>query len=239
LTQPIQHSNSRSLVFPSLHGVFRLWYLQGMVWCMIGLMLGGACSRGIVQEAPPLQRQWECDKEADEAMKQRNYGRALLLHHRFLEKEPANGRALYHLGYAYGQTGDHRNEAAYYEKAIKLGFMEEAIFFNLGMAYGELNQMEQSIGAFKKAVSLHPHSADSHFGLALAYHRAALDTLAEEEFLDALKLDPTHVDARLYLSVLYADQGVLQKACEHLQMILDIDPSNRRARQFLRRIERE
>jgi len=223
----------------SIHRIFQVFYIQGIVFCLAVLISGAGCSKGFLEKRPTLEKQWACDKEADEAMKQHDYGAAILLHQSFLRKEPANGLALYHLGYAYGRTGDHHKEVFYYEKAIDLGFKEDHIFFNLGMAYGELNQIENSIGAFNKALDINPHSADNHFGLALAYQRSVADTLAEKEFLRAISIDPEHVDARLYLSMLYADTGELKKAGEQLRGILKIDPNHRGAHEFLKRIEKE
>jgi len=219
--------------------IFQVVYISSLAFCLAGLLSGAGCSKGIFAKKSVPEKTWTCDKEADEAMKRHNYEAGILLHQRFLEKEPANGIALYHLGYAYGQTGDHVKEVLYYEKSIALGFKGESIFFNLGMAYGELNQIENSILAFNKALDINPDSADNHFGLALAYQRSVADKLAEKELLKAIEIDPAHVDARLYLSLLYADMGELQKACEQLRKILDIDPTHRRAREFLERIEKE
>ena len=219
--------------------ILQFVYLPGLAFCLTCLLSGAGCSKGFLERRSAHAKQWACDKEADEPMKQHDYEVAILLHQRLLEKEPTNGLALYHLGYAYGRTGDHPKEALYYEQAIDLGFKEDSIFFNLGMAYGELNQIENSIYSFNKALNINPHSADNHFGLALAYQRSAADKLAEEEFLKAIKIYPAHVDARLYLSVLYADMGELQKACEQLQKILKIAPAHRGAHEFLERIKKE
>jgi len=223
----------------SIHRIFQVFYIQGIVFCLAGLISGAGCSKGFLEKRPTHEKQWACDKEADEAMKQHDYGVAILLHQRLPEKEPANGLALYYLGYAYGQTGDHPKEALYYEQAIDLGSKEDSIFFNLGMAYGELNQIENSIGAFNKALDINPDSADNHFGLALAYQRSVADTLAEKEFLKAIEIDPAHVDARLYLSILYADMGDMQKAAGQIRGILEIDPAHRGAHEFLERIKKE
>jgi tetratricopeptide (TPR) repeat protein len=223
----------------SIQRPFQFIYLIGLVFCLTGLISGAGCSKGIFVKDPISEKRWTCVKDADEAMKKEDYETAILLHQGFLAKEPENGFALYHLGYAYGRTGDHPQEALYYEQAIDLGFKEDHIFFNLGMAYGELNQIENSIGAFKKALHINPDNADNHFGLAIAYQRSVADTLAEEEFLKAIKIYPAHVDARLYLSVLYADMGELQKACEQLQKILKIAPAHRGAHEFLERIKKE
>ena len=43
-------------------------------------------------------------------MKEQDYDSTFLLHKRFLKKMPMNGLVLYHLGYAYGQTGKHMKE---------------------------------------------------------------------------------------------------------------------------------
>lgn len=214
-------------------------YALGFLCCLIALCLGAGCAkREIVKEPVPVKR-WTCDREADNALTRHDYKEGIRLHREFLEAEPGNALALYHLGYAYGQTGDHEREVFFYERAAALGFKEDNIFFNLGMAYGELNRTEEAVKAFQKALDLDPHSADNHFGLALAYQRSAADRLAEEEFLKAIDIDPAHVDARLYLSMLYADKGQLQKAAEQLRDILKIDPSNSGAREFLMRIEGE
>ncbi len=219
--------------------IFQLVYLSGLVFSLAGLLSYVGCSKAVLKKRPVLEKTWTCDKEADDAMLREDYEAGILLHQGFLEKEPANGLAWYHLGYAYGQMENHVKEILHYEKAIDLGFKQDGIFFNLGMAYGELNQIEESIGAFKRALDINPDSADNRFGLAIAYQRSVADKLAEKEFLEALNLDPAHVDARLYLSILYADMGELQKASEHLRKILEINPSHRGAREFLERIETE
>ncbi len=222
-----------------IQGILQFLYISALALCLASGGSGAGCSKRAAVKGPACGKTWTCDKQADEAMKRHDYEAAIVLHQRLVDTEPANGLALYHLGYAYGQTGDHEKEALYYEKAAALGFREAHIFFNLGMAYGELNRIEDSIRAFKEALDIDPDSADNHFGLALAYQRGLADKMAEREFLEAIKIDPAHVDARLYLSVLYADMGELQKAARQLRAILEIDPTNRRARQFLERIETE
>ena len=79
-----------------------------------------------------------------------------------LEKEPGNALSLYHLGYAYGMTGDHGKEVQYYEKAIALGYSRDAgLYYNLGMAYGELNSTQKAISAFKRALEIDPIHDDA------------------------------------------------------------------------------
>ena len=214
--------------------------LSGLVFCLLALCVGVGCLKATLGKRSGPAKPWTCDKQADDALKGHNYETSILLHQGFLEKEPENALALYHLGYAFGETEEDLKEVFYYNKAIALGFEANGIFFNLGMAYGELNESEKSVAAFKKALEINPDSADNHYGLAMAYYQSGLaDKLAEEEFLKAIKIDPGHVDARLYLSILYADIGELQRAEDQLRKILEIDSTHRSARELLERIEHE
>lgn len=203
---------------------------------LFGIWVGVGCSTKMVKSRSAPNRTWSCSEDADEAMELHDYQAGILLHEKVLEKEPTNALALYHLGYAYGEIGDHRKEVFHYEKAITLGFNTDHIYFNLGMAYGELSEIEKSISAFKKSLEVNPENSDSHFGLAMAYsQKGTADKLAEEQFLKAIDTDPIHIDARLYLSILYADRGEIQKACHQLREILKIDPTNERARGLLQK----
>jgi tetratricopeptide (TPR) repeat protein len=220
--------------------ILKLISSWSLIFCLFAGWMGSGCTKNVRQGDSDNGRTWSCDDKADEAMLRQDYQAGVLLHDKVLKKDPTNALALYHLGYAYGQMGEHSKEAFCYEKAIALGFVTETIYFNLGMAYGELNEIEDSISAFRKALKINPWSPDSHFGLAMAYYQKGIvDHLAEEEFLKTIAIDPAYIDARLYLSILYADRGELQKACHQLREILKIDPTNVRARRLLERIEKE
>jgi len=187
----------------------------------------------------PLQS-WTCDSRADEPMKRHDYRESILRHERFLEKNPGDALALYHLGYAYGQTGDHGMEAFYYEKAINLGYKSDQIYFNLGMAYGELEEAGKAISAFHRAIKMNPRSADSYFGLALVYQRIErAHESAEEALQKAIEIEPGFLDARLNLSLFYVDTGRPEKAREQLRRILEIDPAHGMARDLLEKIEKK
>jgi Tfp pilus assembly protein PilF len=214
------------------HWLSRFTCLSGVGFSLAGLVLCAGCSTG-----PLMQRTWTCDQEADRVMGRQDYEGGIVLHKRVLKEVPDNGLAWYHLGYAYGQTGDLAKEVSCYEKAVGLGFQGGQIFFNLGMAYGELSEIDKSIRAFKKAVEKDPGSADNYFGLGMAYRRNLDDKRAEKEFMKALRIDPSHLEARLHLSMLYMDKGDLQKARDQLRKVLEIDPTHRVARESLKSIQ--
>ena len=64
----------------SIHRIFRICYIPGIVFCLAGLISGAGCSKGFLEKKPTLEKQWACDKEADEPMKQHDYEAAILLH---------------------------------------------------------------------------------------------------------------------------------------------------------------
>lgn len=207
---------------------------------MVSLQPLTACSMNTPRGGHETRPLWHCDQEGDEAMKAQDYEAAIRLHERFLEKEDRNPLALYHLGYAYGQRGDHQQEVLLYEEALSLGYTEPSVFFNLGMAYAELRRPEEAVRAFQRGLELHPRSADNYLGLGMVYQRGgSRDELAEKAFLKALEIDPGLKEARLYLSLLYVDMGELRKAADQLRTVLDLNPVDPMARELLEKIEKE
>jgi tetratricopeptide (TPR) repeat protein len=164
--------------------------------CLATLFTITACSTSPLGKSAGEYKKWTCDREADEAMKRKDYERGISLHERLLRKKPDNAIALYHLGYAYGHMGDQIKEVSCYEKAIELGFKENHIFYNLAMAYGQMNQINKSIRAFKKAIEMDPSNAEYFYGLALAYDEKGEGKLAEEALLKALEISPQYEDTQ-------------------------------------------
>ena len=195
------------------------------VFLLISVQILSGCGtlpakKGLV---PPL---FTCDKKADDALKNKNYEKSIILHEFFLKENPDNGLAMYHTGFSYGQLGDHENEVKFYEEAIKLGYYGSGIFFNLGMVYGEMGKLEDSVRIFKDAIEVEPGRADNHFGLALVYQKMDSGRLAEKEFKRAIHLDPDDVDSIYHLGMLYFETGRIEKAKIQLKKLMEIVPDN-------------
>jgi tetratricopeptide (TPR) repeat protein len=226
---------------PSLHNTVHPIFFRHLILLLFTLILvpGPGCSPVAVKKPPEDLKKRACDLRADTAMRLEAYDTSIKLHEEFIKEEPENELAFYHLGFSYGQTGNHANEVLYYEKAIALGFKEEHIFFNLGMALGEVNQLEKAILAFKEGLALNPGNADNYFGLGLTYQKIGRNQAAESALKNAIEIDPENLDARFYLSLLYADMGNFENSRHQLRQILEIDPSYMRAQDLLDRIEEE
>jgi tetratricopeptide (TPR) repeat protein len=202
---------------------------------LIGL---SGCAGTAPPAPPPAAPRWQCDPEADAAIEREAFQQGIRLHEALLEARPDNALAWYHLGYAWGQTGNHAREIACYERALSLGYtQDDGLFFNAGMAHLELDQVPQALAAFQQAVALNPEGADNHFGLALALQAAGDERAAEARLRQAVLLDPDHIDARLHLALSCIQRGDTGGARAELQAVLAREPDNPQARELLEALE--
>lgn len=192
--------------------------------CLAVLFSGAGCSKQVAVESTVFKKRYETDKRAEAAMVRGDFQKGILLYERLIKKDPSNALAWYHLGYAYGQVGDHYREISFYKKAIELKYRTEQIYYNLGEAYLEIDQVEEAIQAFKRGVKTNPGNADNYFGLGRSYQRRLEYAPAEKEILKAVRLAPQDIVFREYLGSFYEETGQLQKAAEQYRIILEIDP---------------
>jgi tetratricopeptide (TPR) repeat protein len=138
-------------------GNFHLIYLIGLM-CLATINCAAGCSTYPIKDAMPSLTSWKCNEEADQALKILDYNTGILLHERFIEREPSNALVFYHLGYAYGQINDHEKEISFYEKAIALGFNGSNIFFNLGMAYADMGENRKADAQLREIQVIDPNN---------------------------------------------------------------------------------
>jgi len=153
-----------------------------------------------------------CDPLADYYLGMEDYGEAIRRHRVVINNDPANALAHYHLGFAYGVVGQHREELAEYQKAISLGLDDWQLFLNLGLLYLETGQTRDATQVLRLAALLGPERPETHFNLALAYERRGALAQAEQEALLSLRIDPRQQDARNTLGAIYAEEGNYTKA---------------------------
>jgi tetratricopeptide (TPR) repeat protein len=181
----------------------------------------GAVNRNISHQSG-----MSCDEVADDALKNQNYEKSIILHEFFIKENPENGLAMYHLGFSHGQLNDPENEMKYYEEAIRLGYYGSGVFFNLGMAYGEVERYDDAVRTFKKAIKVEPERSDNHFGLALIYEKMGDLARAEKVLLKAVKLSPSDIDINYFLGKLYLETNKRAKAFNQLEKLIKIAPDD-------------
>jgi tetratricopeptide (TPR) repeat protein len=171
-----------------------------------------------------------CDVTADHYLALEDYPVAIRLHREFLQKHSANALAHYHLGFAYGMTGDEMQELHEYQHAIALGLSRWDLFLNTGVAFLGSGNLPAATGALQRAVQLDPSQPESHYNLGLVYERRGMLPEAEREMLSTLRLEPNELDARNMLGLVYARQGKKAEASAQWTALLREAPEYSQAR---------
>lgn len=179
-----------------------------------------------------------CDPLADYFLGMEDYNEAIRRHQSVIQHDPSNALAHYHLGFAYGETGQHRKELIEYQKAINLGLDDWQLFLNLGLLYLETGQVRQASEVLRLATLLGPERAETHFNLALAYERLGDLPEAEQEDLLSLQIDPGQPDARNTLGAIYAEEGKYVRANQEWTELVGTNPDYTPARTNLTILQR-
>jgi len=182
-----------------------------------------------------------CDPIADYYLGMENYAEAIRRHQVLIEQQHDDALAYYHLGFAWGMTGDHRREIAYYQKAVELGLSDWELFLNLGLAYIEAERLDSASQVLRLSVLMGPYEPQSHYNLGLVYERQGILQKAEQELLLSLRLAPNQAETRNQLGVVYAEEGNYQRAYQEWSELALSDPYYAPVRAnlaILKRIER-
>jgi tetratricopeptide (TPR) repeat protein len=168
---------------------------------LLAFLAGCATPAGDTPQAAIAQ--WQCDPAADEAMRTGDEETGLRLHQQFVARHPDNPLAHYHLGYAFGRSGEIEAEIDHYEKAVSLGYdANDQLYFNLGMAYRELNHTDQAMTAFERVIEIDPHAVDAMLELARLRQQTGDKQGAYRLLQKAEALEPENEFVRQWLKAL-------------------------------------
>ncbi len=179
-----------------------------------------------------------CNPTADYFLGAEDYGNAIAAHRRLLAANPADALAHYHLGFAYGMTGERSAELAEYHTAAALGLKQWDLELNLGRAELEAGELIEATRDFQQAVALDPRHPEGYFNLGLAYERRGMLALAGAAIRSSLALDPNQPDARNMLGLIDAEQGDYASAREIWTRLARSAPDFAPARKNLATLER-
>ena len=179
-----------------------------------------------------------CDSTADYYLGREDYADAIAAHRRVLAANPGDALAHYHLGFAYGMTGNRRAELSEYRKAAALGLRQWDFELNFGRAELESGDSAAASRAFQQAITLAPRRPEGYYNLGLADESRGMLQQALEAMTASLALDPNQPDARNMLGVIYAEQGDYARAREVWTRLIRTLPEYAQARENLAVLER-
>jgi tetratricopeptide (TPR) repeat protein len=210
---------------------------------LIVLSTAGGCTaasapRGGLPDAPAALLM--DDPEADAPLLGGDWEEAVRLHRALIERQPDNGRAHYHLGYAWGQLGQFAEEIAAYQEAARLGVREGFLYYNLGIALAtERGDYDGAIAAFQEGLRLTPHDPELWYNLGVAYLSKREFAPARDALQAALEREPDHLDSRNNLAHALLGLGDRAGARAAWEEILRRDPGNLQAQTNLRLLEQQ
>jgi Flp pilus assembly protein TadD len=171
-----------------------------------------------------------CDVNADLALGLEDFPAAIALHRKVLHAHKDNALAHYHLGFAYGMTGQTREEIGEYLTAAKLGLRKWDLFLNLGIAYLAQNDWPQAIKALQTAVLIAPDHPEAHFNLAIAYEKGDRLHEALQQITASLLLVPEDLDELNTKGIICAKMGDLVCARGEWAHLVQVAPDYTPAR---------
>jgi len=171
-----------------------------------------------------------CDVAADAALGDEDYPTAIALHRRFLRSNGGNGRAHYHLGFAYGMVGRVPEEISEYRTALRLGLRQWDLWLNLGLAYLGQHDLEKATAALESAVFFGRDHAETHFNLAVVYERKHRLFEALREIAAARRLAPEDLDVANTNATICAQMGDASCARDIWTHIVQVAPDYAAAR---------
>jgi tetratricopeptide (TPR) repeat protein len=179
---------------------------RALAGVLLAALVGSSCrsARPAALRAPSAATD---DPVADRAMVEERWADAVELHERMLREDPADGLALYHLGFSLGSLGRHRDEADSYVRALDAGYGPPDLLYNLGLARLALGDAGAAGEALERAVAASPDEAEYHYAAGRAALAAGDSGVARARFERTLELDPAHEEARAALGELPAGRA--------------------------------
>ena len=168
-----------------------------------------------------------CDASADLALANEDYPAAIALHRKVLLADNNDALAHYHLGFAYGMTGQSTDEINEYLAAARLGLRKWDLFLNLGIAYLDQRDVPKAIDALQTAILLGPDHPEAHYNLALAYERDNADNAlpkALQEITASLRLAPSDADEGNTKAIICVELGDLVCARDEWAHLVQVVP---------------
>lgn len=159
-------------------------------------------------------------------IQEQNYTEAVADLLRAVKLRPDIAEAFHNLGFAYERTGDLRNAARAYERALQIKPNYPSALNNLGYLLATLDtELEKAVALCQRAVDLQPNSASYQDSLGWALYKADRHPEAARHFSAAVKIDPSFFKAHFNLGLVEFASNNHAAAIVHFRNCLQLNPS--------------
>ena len=179
-----------------------------------------------VQLSPVAARLWN---RARREWTQRQYDAAELSLTSVLALAPDHVDAIWMLGAAAQQRGDHAQAIDCFRRVLQIAPDDPAVLVNLGIALHEHGDAGEALATLRRACGLAPRASAAWFNLGKALEKQAYTREAVDAFRTVLDLDRSHAAARLSLARALVSLGEVGSATTAFREVLRRDPHNAEA----------
>ena len=159
-------------------------------------------------------------------IQEQNYTEAITDLIRAVKLRPDIAEAFHNLGFAYERTGDLRNAARAYERALQIKPNYPSALNNLGYLLATSDtELEKAVALCQRAVELQPNSASYQDSLGWALYKAGRQPEAARHFSAAVKIDPTFFKSHFNLGLVEFARNNYAAAITHFRNCLQINSS--------------
>lgn len=159
-------------------------------------------------------------------IQEQNYTEAITDLIRAVKLRPDIAEAFHNLAFAYERTGDLRNAARAYERALQIKPNYPSALNNLGYLLATSDtELEKAVALCQRAVELQPNSASYQDSLGWALYKAGRQPEAARHFSAAVKIDPTFFKSHFNLGLVEFARNNYAAAITHFRNCLQINSS--------------
>lgn len=149
-----------------------------------------------------------------------NFAKAMESYSKALERETDHPPALTNIARLHFRQGDHRQAAAFFEKAIGQSPDDPELHHDMGLTLSRLGRSDEAIERLSHALSLSP--SNSRFANHLA--TVQFESGDQEAAFASLQANSKPAVAHFNMAYLYFKNGHTEKARDHLNETLQFEP---------------
>jgi Flp pilus assembly protein TadD len=175
--------------------------------------------------------------QAEDALKERDYPRAITLYQQILKAQPQNPNALLGLARAYLLSRQFKSAIGTYQLLLRRDQHNRDALVGIGEAYNLLGEYARAERPLKQALGVAPGDANGVWALSRTYFYQGHLGDAERLLKPTVAAHPR--DFRLWESLgeVQLEQGRAADARQSLQRALELNPNARRAQMLLQKVE--
>lgn len=165
----------------------------------------------------------KANKALNKAFETGDFGPALKLYQKLIEKDPNDYESLHDIGYIFLSLKQGTQAIEYFIKANKIH--ESSIHWNnLGRSYQQIGKFSEAKNAYTKAMQLDVNDPKPWYNLTVCLREMGEKEESISELKKLLQTHPYHAGSNNDIALYYEDHGLIDKAIAQLERALSYDP---------------